>query len=185
MRTRVTVFVSVVAFFGAAPLAAQSDDACPVTTTEDPLAGAALPGWYGTESLAVQFSGGAMIWPTTKPGALLAGRLEWRSSGFIPSPESHLKVQIKNLRGGPVTARISGAQSASIPLVQPGRQLTHSEADALAREAEVSTERWRMLTGVDFPEPGCWEISADYLGNRLTFVIESVPIDKYRALVSR
>jgi hypothetical protein len=126
-----------------------------------------------------------MIWPTTKPGAFLAGRLEWRSSGFLPGSESGLKVEIKNLRGGPVTARISEAQNAYIPLVQPEPPLTKSEADALKREAEMSPERWRMLTGVDFPEPGCWQISADYLGHKLAFVIESVPIDQYRARFSQ
>ena len=182
MKNGLVAFFSVVTFFNAAELAAQSDDACPVTTAEDPLAGAAIAGWYGTESLAVQFSGRAMIWPTTKPGSLISGRLEWRSSGFLPGPESNLQIEIENLRGGPVTARISGAQNAYIPSVQPGRQLTDAEAAALKREAEVSVYSWRMLTGVDFPEPGCWQVSADYLGHKLTFVIESVPVDEYTAL---
>jgi hypothetical protein len=31
-----------------------------------------------------------------------------------------------------------------------------------------------MLTGVDFPDPGCWEISASYLGQTLKFVVETV-----------
>lgn len=165
--------------------AAQSDHACPVTTSEDPLAGAAIPGWYGTESLAVRFSDKAMIWPTTKPEALIAGRLEWRSSGFRPGSESNLKLLIENLQGRPVTARISGAQNAYMPSVQPGGTLTDSEADALKREMLVSLDRWRMLTGVDFPEPGCWRISADYLGQKLTFVIESVPASEWKSLFSQ
>jgi hypothetical protein len=117
MKSGLAIFLSLVALFSAARLLAQSDDACPVTTAEDQLAGAEIAGWYGTESLAVQFSGPAMIWPTTKPGSHLAGRLEWRSSGFLPGSESHLKVEIKNLRGGPMTARISSAQNAYIPSV--------------------------------------------------------------------
>jgi hypothetical protein len=31
--------------------------------------------------------------------------------------------------------------------------------------------------GVDFPEPGCWEIFAEYLGQTLTFVVETVDTD--------
>ena len=62
-----------------------------------------------------------------------------------------------------MTARISGAQNAYISSVQP----------AQPGQPEESLDRWRMLTGVDFPEPGCWQISADYLGSKLTFVIES------------
>ena len=170
-----------VASLHAAQLAAQTDDSCPVTTADDPLAGIAIPGWYGTASLAVQFSGQAMIWPTTPADALLAGRLQWRSSGFRPGTEAYLKIEVRNLKGGPVTARISEARNAYIPSVQPGRALTREEALAMVREAEGSPENWWMLTGVDFPEPGCWEIAADYLGQKLTFVIESVPADAWKA----
>jgi hypothetical protein len=177
MKPACCAIFSVVLFSGTAQLAAQPGSACPTTTAEDPLAGAELPGWYGTEALAVRFSGRAMIWPTTEPGSLIAGRLVWRSSGFRPGTESNLKIEIENLAGGPVTARISGATNAYIPAVQPGRQLTEAEAKALVREAEVSPDGWRMLTGVDFPEPGCWRVSADYLGQQLTFVVQSVRRD--------
>jgi hypothetical protein len=28
-----------------------------------------------------------------------------------------------------------------------------------------------MLTGVDVPTPGCWEIMGDYKGQKLSFVV--------------
>jgi hypothetical protein len=31
-----------------------------------------------------------------------------------------------------------------------------------------------MLTGIDFPMAGCWEITGRYLGQELRFVVETV-----------
>ena len=146
---------------------------CPATTTEDPLFGTSIPGWYGTEGLAVQLSSPAR-WSTTQPGYLIGEKLFWRSAGFRPGSESNLMVSIRSLDGAPVTGRISGATNAYIPAVQPGRPLTDAEARATANEIMLSTEGWRMLTGVDFPDPGCWEITASYLGQTLKFVVETV-----------
>ena len=101
-------------------------------------------------------------------------KLFWRSAGFRAGTESNLKVEVKNKNGGPVTGHISEATNAYIPSVQPGRVLSDAEAKALANEMTMSVDGWKMLTGIDFPEPGCWEISADYLGQTLTFVVETV-----------
>jgi hypothetical protein len=32
-----------------------------------------------------------------------------------------------------------------------------------------------MLTGIDIPGVGCWEITGDYEGDKLTFVVWVVP----------
>jgi hypothetical protein len=31
-----------------------------------------------------------------------------------------------------------------------------------------------MLTGIDFPESGCWEITGEFHGQRLSVVVESI-----------
>ena len=149
---------------------------CPATTAEDPLFGTSIPGWYGTEALAVQLSSPAR-WSTTRPGNLIGEKLFWRSSGFRPGTESSLRVNIRSIDGSAVTGRISEATNAYIPSVQPGRSLTDAEQRALASEITRSPDGWRMLTGVDFPDPGCWEITASYLGQTLTFIVETANLD--------
>ena len=172
-RTARASEVAVVLALHAALAAADPDAACPSTTAEDPLFGTSIPGWYGTEALAVQLSSPAR-WSTTQPGFLIGEKLFWRSSGFRPGTESSLKISIENLNGGPVTGNISEATNAYIPSAQLGRPLTDAEARSLIGETAISPDGWRMLTGIDFPEPGCWEISASYLGQTLRFVVETV-----------
>ena len=31
-----------------------------------------------------------------------------------------------------------------------------------------------MMTGIDFPNAGCWEVTGRYLGEELRFVVETV-----------
>ena len=106
--------------------------------------------WYGTESLAVQLPPGA--WPTTAPGARIAVKLFWWSAGFRPGMESNLSVELKELSGAPAGAVVSRA--------------TNARADSLGG--------WTMLTGIDFPTAGCWEITGRYLGQELKFVVETI-----------
>jgi hypothetical protein len=150
---------------------ATADTACPATTTDDPLFGTSLPGWYGTEALAVQLSSPA-TWPTTPPGHLIGQKLFWRSSGFQPGTESELEISIRSLDGAPITGGLWSATNAYVPLEQRGA--SPIDAQVMLSEMQRSPERWRMLTGVDFPEPGCWEVTATYLGQALTFVVETV-----------
>ena len=146
---------------------------CPSTTASDPLFGAASEGWYGTDSLAASLPPSG-VWPTTGPRARIAVKLFWRSVGFSPLyyPQPELKVSIENLSGGPVTAIAYGPTSA-YPMGDT-RNLSDSELDAITREAELSDEKWLMLTGMHFPDPGCWEITGEYLGQKLTFIVETV-----------
>ena len=48
----------------------------------------------------------------------------------------------------------------------------------MLNEMHRSPDRWRMLTGVDFRGAGCWEVTAAYLGQTLTFVVETVNSDR-------
>jgi hypothetical protein len=74
--------------------------------------------------------------------------------------ESNLKVTIRELSGAAVTAVIS--------------KPTNAHAASLGG--------WTMLTGIDFPEPGCWEITGEYLGQSLSFVVETVEGGAQQAL---
>ncbi len=138
-----------------------ADDSCPRTlasvapgpslpgSTSGPLAGSDL--WYGSDSFAVHLPADG-VWPTTAPGALIAVKLLWRSSGFRPGMESNLDVSVKPLNGAAATAVVLGTTNA------------HAE----------SLGGWTMLTGIDFPMAGCWEITGRYLGQELRFVVETV-----------
>ncbi|MDY6944906.1 MAG: hypothetical protein SXG53_04235 [Pseudomonadota bacterium] len=135
------------------PVSALAEFTCPRTTGHKAL-GPPLPkseNWYGSEALAVQLPQTG-TWPTTAPGAQISVKLFWWSVGFRPGMESNLNVTIKELSGAPVTAEISTPTNASA----------------------ASLGGATMLTGIHFPQPGCWEITGQYLGQTLSFVIETV-----------
>ena len=135
------------------PASAVAEFTCPRTTGHKAV-GPPLPksgNWYGSEALAVQLPQTG-TWPTTAPGAQISVKLFWWSAGFRPGMESNLNVTIKELSGAPVTAEISKPTNAS------------------ASSLGGST----MLTGIHFPQPGCWEITGQYLGQSLSFVVETV-----------
>ena len=124
-----------------------AEDACPRT-----VGSAELSGWYGGESFAAQLPADG-VWPTTVPGHLIAVKLVWRSAGFKPGMESNLHVTMKRFNGGDadaITLRSTGAYHESFG-------------------------GWAMMTGIDFPSAGCWEITGRYLGQELRFVVETVP----------
>lgn len=152
MRTVLAAQACVAILLGPAASAA-AEFTCPRTVGHEAL-GPPLPkseNWYGSESLAVQLPPSG-TWPTTAPGALIAVKLFWWSAGFRPGMESNLSVTIRELSGAAATAVIS--------------KPTNAHAASLGG--------WTMLTGIDFPQPGCWEITGKYHGQRLTFVVETV-----------
>ena len=112
--------------------------------------------WYGSEALAVMLPAEGR-WATTKKDASIAVKLFWWSSGFKPGMEENLTVKIRNLSGGENDA------VANRP--------TNAHAESLGG--------WTMLTGIDFRTPGCWEISGEYLGQTLTFVVQVVDVEQY------
>jgi hypothetical protein len=133
--------------------AAAAEVTCPRTAGSNAL-GSPFPSsgnWYGSEALAVQLPSSG-TWPTTEPGALIAVKLFWWSAGFKPGAESNLSVTLKKLSGAPASAVVSRA--------------TNAYAESLGG--------WTMLTGIDFPAAGCWEITGRYLGQELKFVVETV-----------
>lgn len=134
---------------------------CPVTQAAPEWPGPPLPGSqnvYGNEALAVTVPANG-IWPTTRVGARLAVKVFWWSTGYRPGMEANLRVEIRNLDGGPNDAVVSAPTSA------------HNE-DSLGG--------WAMLTGINFPSAGCWEITGEYLGEVLTFVVATVDAETLR-----
>ena len=118
---------------------------------------------YGSEALAVTLPPDGAL-GITGPKARIAAKLFWRSAGFRPGMEDNLKVVIVNLHGGPNDAVVKDVTSAN--------SVREDYADAETDDAWQNG--WAMLTGIDFPSPGCWEITGDYLGQSLTFVVETV-----------
>jgi len=149
--------VFVLAGFLAMPCMAQdhhqSDSACPVTVGSDSL-GPPFPdaeNWYGSESLAVILPDDGK-WGITGPNARIAVKLFIWSIGFKPGMEENLAVRVESLSGGPNDAVVKG--------------VTNAGADSLGG--------WTMLAGIDFPSAGCWRLTVDYLGQSLSFVVETL-----------
>ena len=125
------------------PIAALAEFACPRTSGNASL-GPPFPrseSWFGSEALAVNLHNNG-VWKTTAPGAQIAVKLFWWSAGFKPGMEKNLKVSIRELSGAPMTAVVS--------------RPTNAGAESLGG--------WTMLTGIHFPEPGCWEITGNLSG---------------------
>lgn len=137
-----------------------SESTCPVTLGSDKVFAKPWPqasSWYGSESLATILPEDG-IWSTTKPGARISVKVFWWSIGFETGMESDLSVKVESLDGSPASARID------------------RPANAYAGSMGAPT----MLTGIDFPDPGCWRISAEYSGQKLTFIVETIDVDEYR-----
>jgi hypothetical protein len=76
----------------------------------------------------------------------------WWSYGFRPGSESSLVVRGHRLDRESPQPNVSRPTNAHSP----------------------SLGGWTMLVGMEFPSSGCWEITGEYLGQRLSFVV-SVP----------
>lgn len=129
-----------------------SDSSCPVTVGSDSL-GPPFPeseNWYGSEALAVILPEDGR-WGITGPNALIAVKLFVWSAGFKPGMERDLSVKIEPLSGQANDAVVGGATNAGAK----------------------SLGGWTMLTGIDFPSVGCWRLTLDYLGQSLSFVVET------------
>ena len=146
----------VVISFGPIRAAAEAFENCPVTVGSDNIFGAPFPeaeSWYGSEALAVILPDDG-IWGITGPKARIAVKLFIWSAGFEPGMEENISIEIESLSG-----------NVNDSVVQ---NVSHAHAESLGG--------WTMLVGIDFPSPGCWQISADYLGQSLTFVVKTAEI---------
>jgi hypothetical protein len=134
------------------------------TAFRDPWPAAST--WYGTEALAVVLPEDG-IWPTTKPGHLISVKVFWYSTEFQATAERGFddgavmgfEARIKRLDPGPNDAVISGPNWAGLGGLG---------------------ENWTILTGIDFPSAGCWEVTAEYLDQSLTFIVETIDRIEWR-----
>jgi len=129
-----------------------ANSSCPVTIGTNSL-GAPFPefqNWYGSEALAVVLAEDGR-WAITSPGSRIAIKLFIWSAGYKPWMEENLSVRIESLSGAPNDTTV--------------KDITNAESPSLGG--------WTMLAGIDFPSVGCWRITLDYLGQSLTFVVET------------
>lgn len=158
------VFVSILAFVlahGAA--AADMATKCPISYPTDQLLGPDYPAsgnWFGSEELAVMLPHYG-IWSVTKEDHLIAIKLFWRSAGFEPGMETGLDVSVRNVNDPEQTAVVT--------------RPTNAYAQDLGG--------WAMLVGIDFPGPGCWEITGAYEEQTLSFVVQTVEVAEYKRIV--
>ena len=152
-----TVIAPLIAFGFAAfsqTIGAQPEVTCPVTLGSDRVFAEPWPQvstWYGSESLATILPEDG-VWSTTKPRARITVKVFWWSIGFEPGQASDLTVKVDSLHGG------------------PHRVIVDRPTNAFGYLLGAPT----MLTGIHFPDAGCWQITANLMGQELTFVVETI-----------
>jgi hypothetical protein len=168
MKATIAIVASFVASLVPIPTVGQPAGACLRTTSDDPFFGVWRPGWYGGEGLAVALSDDDGRWFSP-----VREKLFWWSSGYRVGAESSLKIQIKNLAHGEMTASVSAPTNAYLGELA---QDIESKGEAVLYKTTGSFEddKWLMLVAVEMPDPGCWQITGEYLGQKLTFVVETV-----------
>jgi hypothetical protein len=132
---------------------------CPVTLAvtrpfAEPSPSSASRFWYGSEALAVLLkTGGA--WRGMGSKRRYRDKLFWWRDGYDgrtePLPE--LTVIGRRLDGDAPPAEMSRATNAHHP----------------------AFGGWTMLVCVEFPTSGCWEVTGEYRGARLSFVVQVGP----------
>jgi len=108
--------------------------------------------WYGTDALAVLTSSDGS-WLGLGPEYDYREKLWWYSADFQPGMESQMTVTGRRLDGDSPPARISRTTNAQ----------------------GMEGGGWSMLMLVEFPSAGCWELTGEFQGQRLTFVVETRP----------
>jgi len=140
-------------------LAAQTAQACPVTlaaekTFAEPSPSSASRFWYGGEALAVLLKAGG-TWRGMGAERRYRNKLFWWRRGYDGRSESFpaLVVRGRRLDGPAPRVEISRATNAH-----------HQDFGG-----------WAMLTVVEFPTAGCWELTGAYRGSTLRFVVSVGP----------
>ena len=108
--------------------------------------------WLGTEKLWIELpkSGIWEGWTPPGPDAPLTAKTFWWSVDYDPRRD-----------GNP-------------DLTVTGRRLDGEAPPLLANKAHTAIGT-AMTAGVNVPTPGCWEITGDYKGQKLSFVVWVTP----------
>ena len=114
----------------------------------------AAESWYGSKDLAVRLPKSG-IWPTTQRGHSISVKLFWYIDGFVAGEEDRFVGSIRRLDPGDNDAVLSQPTNAG----------------------GASLGDWTVLTGIDFPSAGCWEVSGNFNGKKLRFVVETASYD--------
>ena len=151
-RCQILILAGLLTTSGIAQAQHVAGNACPVTVGSNSL-GPPFPEsetWYGSELLAVMLPDDGR-WDITAPGARIAVKLSIWSFGYKLGMEENLTIRVESLSGGASDAVV--------------KDITNAGSDSLG---------WTMLAGIDFPRAGCWRLTLDYLGQSLSFVIETI-----------
>jgi hypothetical protein len=155
MKTYALLIGSVFAVSGlASPASAEEANACLATMPSGATLGEPFPAsenWYGSETLAVQLPPNG-IWRGMGSANRYRDKLFWWSYNIQPGAETGLTVQGRRLDSDAPPADVSRTTNARWP----------------------GSGGWTMLVAVEFPSSGCWEITGEYLGQKLAFIV-SVP----------
>lgn len=133
--------------------ATNPQESCTVTSGTDQAPGTPLgdaSSWYGSEFLA------ALLPPEGKlrlagPDARIDFKLFLWSPGFEPGMERHLSIVIESVTDEEAKAVV----------------------DKISHAKPIDGGFWAMLAGIEFPGPGCWQITAKYREQSLAFVVET------------
>lgn len=107
--------------------------------------------WHGNEKLWVALR------PNGKWLQLGYGeKVFWWSQGYVGSGETEPALK--------VTGKRLDTNGAPIVLSEDATNAFHKDFGG-----------WAMLTGIKVPELGCWEITAEYKGETLSFVVDVTP----------
>lgn len=168
MRVSCTALLVVVL---ANPIASAQDSSfdCPVTLGSNKTLGPPFPQsdhWFGSEALAVRVPHDGK-WSTTREGANIAVKVFWWSSA-ISARGSDLEDYVPG---------ISEQLSVTVRRLDPGKSDAVVTRTTNAHAADLGG--WTLLTGIDFPTPGCFEITGAFLGQTLNFVVEVEDVERY------
>jgi len=126
---------------------------CPRTTGSLTIPGSMFPSagnWFGSNALAVLTSDDGS-WFGLGPKYDYREKLWWYSAAFEPGMESQMTVTGRRLDVDSLPARVTRTTNAQ----------------------GMGGGGWAMLMLVEFPSAGCWELTGEFQGQRLTFVVET------------
>lgn len=109
--------------------------------------------WFGTPRLWTMVNHGGQVWSGLPIGenGILTQKTFWWAEGYVfdEEPAPDITVTAEQLDGSAPTVRAGG----------PGTNGTHPDLGSF------------MLVGLEIPEEGCWEITAEYRDATLSYVV--------------
>ncbi len=144
---------------------AENKNPCPVTQPPAPLFVPPPPYsvqapfgefWYGTNTLWTALRPDGRWYALPYGGGGYSQKIVWWREGYVGTSELQpaLKITGKQL-DGTKTFAVAGATNA--------------------QSSDFGGNGWAIMSGVEIPALGCWEITGEYNGAKLSFVVEVTP----------